>query len=317
MAALASPQRLRPLPSLIHTRATIFSLVAGSMNKLFSVALVGRSNTRCISVRRPAEVVWAVRVRASAAANGSCSRSRRSSVRSRSRRPVNSTFTMEANPAHVLLQPSQRRLGTNQLASEGEIILSSSGSELGCFSIIHAGGAGGAGHSGGRTVSRDAQPTFTSSNSSSKPSSFSSGVGERLGVALIEFSGISGKLTLHPQRVAQAVHPGCCHIELAGYRGNRRCLTVDLPPEQAHDQHQYRYHAEQESSHCAAPPGTVRARLHGGAPVREAPGHRHTPIGSAHYMRRPGHPLSLCAAVWTTGKPRRLRCRRNCPERRG
>src|SRR5690606_25839885 len=263
MAALASPQRLRPLPSLIHTRATIFSLVAGSMNKLFSVALVGRSNTRCISARRPAEVAWAVRVRASAAANGSCSRSRRSSVRSRSRRPVNSTFTMEANPAHVLLQPSQRCFCLRQLASEGEIILSSSGSELGCFSIIHAGGAGGTGHSGGRTAGRDAQPTFTSSNGSSKPSSFSSGVGERLGVALIEVSGFSGELTLQPQCVAQAVRPSCCHVELAGNRGNRRCLTVDLPPKQGRDQRQDRYQAEQESSHCAAPPGTVRVQLRG------------------------------------------------------
>src|SRR5690606_30548774 len=107
-----------------------------------------------------------------------------------------------------------------QLASEGEIILSSSGSELGCFSIIHAGGAGGTGHSGGRAMGRDAQPTFTSSNSSSKPSSFSSGVGERLGVALIEVSGVSGELTLQPQCVAQAVHPSCCHVELAGNRGN-------------------------------------------------------------------------------------------------
>src|SRR5690606_32653901 len=165
-------------------------------------------------------------------------------------------------------------------ASEGEIILSSSGSELGCFSIIHAGGAGGIGGAGhSRTGCREPQPTFTSSNSSSKPSSFSSGVGERLGVALIEVSGISGELTLQPQCVAQAVHPGCCHIELAGYRGNRRCLTVDLPPKQGRDQRQDRYQAEQESSHCAAPPGTVHVQLRGGAPVREAPGHRHTPIG--------------------------------------
>src|SRR5690606_41386148 len=104
--------------------------------------------------------------------------------------------------------------GSGELASECDIILSSSGSGRGCFSIIHAGGAGGTGHSGGRAKGRDAQPTFTSSNSSSKPSSFSSGVGERLGVALIEVSGISGELTLQPQCVAQAVRPSCCHVEL-------------------------------------------------------------------------------------------------------
>src|SRR5690606_25481784 len=57
-----------------------------------------------------------------------------------------------ADLCYPLLQSGQCCLGPLQLASEGEIILSSNGSELGCRSIIHAGGAGGIGHSGGGTV---------------------------------------------------------------------------------------------------------------------------------------------------------------------
>lgn len=72
-----------------------------------------------------------------------------------------------AESAHPFLQTRQGCFGLGYLSSEGEIILSSSGIKLGCWLIIHAGGAGGVWHSWAGCL--DAQPLTTSSNISSKP----------------------------------------------------------------------------------------------------------------------------------------------------
>lgn len=121
--------------------------------------------------------------------------------------------------------------------------MSSKGSELGCRSIIHAGGAGGVGHSGGGTVGRDVQPTFTSSNISSKAIIFSSSMREPLSVPPINLRGVSCEFTLQPQCIAQTAGLGHCRIALVGNLGNDSRLPVDLPPEQARYQQQGRDHA--------------------------------------------------------------------------
>src|SRR5690606_23749409 len=134
-------------------------------------------------------------------------------------------------------------LGPLQLASEGEIILSSNGSELGCRSIIHAGGAGGIRHSGGWTMGCDVQPTITSSNMSSKTIILTSSLRKRLDVPLINLRGVSCEFTLQSQCIAQTAGLGHCRIALAGDLGNDYRLPVDLPPEQARYQQQGRDHA--------------------------------------------------------------------------
>ncbi len=120
--------------------------------------------------------------------------------------------------------------------------MSSNGSELGCCSIIHAGGAGGVGHSGG-TYGCDVQPTLPSSNISSKAISFGFGGGQLSGVSLVDLGSIGGELTLQPQRSAQAACLSRRNIALTGNLGNRLGLPICLPPEQAHYQQQGRDHA--------------------------------------------------------------------------
>ncbi len=125
------------------------------------------------------------------------------------------TGTSQTDLGDVILQPSKRGLGLSYLRSEGVIILSSNGIELGCSSIIHAGGFGGTGHSGG-TLGADEQALSAGSNTSSEALILSLGVSQVSRVLLIDLGRIRKQLPLEIERIAQTVGPGCHRIQPLG-----------------------------------------------------------------------------------------------------
>ncbi len=70
--------------------------------------------------------------------------------------------------------------------------------ELGCSCIIHAGGAGGCGHSGGRATGFDEQPLAAIANTAAQLFQFSIGMTQALGVLAVQLAQVGVQLTLQP-----------------------------------------------------------------------------------------------------------------------
>lgn len=103
-------------------------------------------------------------------------------------------------------------------------MLSSIGIKLCCCSIIHAGGAGGCGHTG----CLDAQPLIASTNSSSQPAVFSLRFGQCLRVLSVQLCGLDCQLMLCLQLRGQSLGFLLLGFELARNLRNRRCPPVEF-----------------------------------------------------------------------------------------